>query len=118
MECKTRVVQLFEAETENQRITKGWQAILNNFKNYVEQHLQEISFQNGKFKITPCLWFDNQRKKPPVFMFPFLKIQNGKHKLLYRKKVLKYMEGNRISINGRISNKWTSIHRYEWRTYF
>jgi uncharacterized protein YndB with AHSA1/START domain len=51
MECKTRVVQLFEAETENQlNYKEGWQAILNNFKNYVEQHLQEISFQNGKFK--------------------------------------------------------------------
>jgi hypothetical protein len=52
MECKTRVVQLFEAETENQLNYKRRLAvaILNNFKNYVEQHLQEISFQNGKFK--------------------------------------------------------------------
>jgi uncharacterized protein YndB with AHSA1/START domain len=33
MECKTRVVQLFEAETENQlNYKEGWQAILNNFK--------------------------------------------------------------------------------------
>lgn len=49
-EYKTKVVQLFEAENENpievQR--EGWQAILNNFKNYVEMHLQEISFSKWK----------------------------------------------------------------------
>ncbi|MEZ7499498.1 SRPBCC domain-containing protein [Flavobacterium sp. Arc3] len=49
--CKTKVVQLFEAENENpiefQR--EGWQAILNSFKNYVEMHLREISFSKWKF---------------------------------------------------------------------
>jgi predicted 3-demethylubiquinone-9 3-methyltransferase (glyoxalase superfamily) len=37
-------------------------------------------------KITPCLWFDNQAEEAARFMFPFLKIQNGKHKLLYERR--------------------------------
>ena len=49
-EYKTRIVQLFEAENENpiKLQKKGWQAILNNFKNYVERHLQEISYSKWK----------------------------------------------------------------------
>jgi uncharacterized protein YndB with AHSA1/START domain len=47
---KTKVVELFEAETEN-RIElqrEGWQAILANFKKYVETRLQQISFSKWK----------------------------------------------------------------------
>ena len=37
---KTRVIETFEAETENNPETqkKGWQAILDNFKKYVEEN--------------------------------------------------------------------------------
>lgn len=47
---KTKIVQLFEAETENsvELQKEGWQAILNNFKNYIEKHLQEIRFSKWK----------------------------------------------------------------------
>ena len=48
---QTKVVELFEAEIENSiEVQKeGWQAILNNFKNYVEIRLEQIS--TSKWKI-------------------------------------------------------------------
>jgi hypothetical protein len=44
------VVELFEAETENaiELQREGWQAILDNFKKYVETRLQQISFSKWK----------------------------------------------------------------------
>lgn len=37
---KTEIIEMFEAETQNPEEMQqvGWQAILNNFKNYVEQN--------------------------------------------------------------------------------
>ena len=47
---KAKVVELFEAETENaiELQREGWQAILDNFKKYVETRLQQISFSKWK----------------------------------------------------------------------
>lgn len=47
---QTKVMELFEAETENsiELQREGWQAILNNFKNYVEMRLEQISASKWK----------------------------------------------------------------------
>jgi uncharacterized protein YndB with AHSA1/START domain len=47
---QTKVLELFEAETENpiELQREGWQAILDNFKKYVETRLQQISFSKWK----------------------------------------------------------------------
>ncbi|NGY37047.1 polyketide cyclase [Flavobacterium sp. XN-5] len=47
---QTKVMELFEAETENsiELQREGWQAILDNFKNYVEIRLEQISASKWK----------------------------------------------------------------------
>jgi hypothetical protein len=47
-ENKTEIVESFETESENpvEMQRAGWQAILDNFKNYAEKHVK--FYQNGK----------------------------------------------------------------------
>lgn len=59
------VTETFETEStfpaERQR--EGWQAILDNFKKYVESRRHKTT----GLPITPCLWFDNQAEEAVSF---------------------------------------------------
>jgi predicted 3-demethylubiquinone-9 3-methyltransferase (glyoxalase superfamily)/uncharacterized protein YndB with AHSA1/START domain len=66
----TRIRETFEAETANpvEMQKGGWQAILNNFKKYVESDLKEERSPRITInKITPCLWFDRQAEDAARF---------------------------------------------------
>ncbi len=67
-EGRTRVVETFEPEGINplEMQRQGWQAILDNFKRYVEASLQEEKVMI-KHPITPCLWFDHQAEEAARF---------------------------------------------------
>ena len=70
---ETKVVIDFEAENthsiEMQR--SGWQAILNNFKNYVKDNKK-----NSIQKIIPHLWFDKEITEFYISLFDNSKIKN------------------------------------------
>lgn len=72
-ENETIVTEVFEAEDTHsiELPHNGWQAILENFKKYVEEKMK-LTDQ----KITPFLWFDNQAKEAASFYTSVFK--NGK----------------------------------------
>ncbi|MBL7967101.1 MAG: SRPBCC domain-containing protein [Prolixibacteraceae bacterium] len=61
----TRIVESFEAESENSLELQqtGWQAILNNFKKYAESQLQTIHFEIA-IAASPEIVFEKMLQKP------------------------------------------------------
>ena len=72
-ENKTTITETFEAENTNslEMQRAGWQAILDNFKKYVESKMMQ--------KIIPHLWFDKEAKEATKFytsLFENSKVKN------------------------------------------
>jgi predicted 3-demethylubiquinone-9 3-methyltransferase (glyoxalase superfamily)/uncharacterized protein YndB with AHSA1/START domain len=66
---KTEITESFEAEEENpvEMQREGWQAILDNFKNYAELKTNHHTPDIVTHQITPCLWFESQAEEAAKF---------------------------------------------------